>query len=167
MSATANPLSAPHPRLVPLNSHADLHGSHRHGIIVRDLKPENILLNARGHAVLADFGLSKEFAYRGEALPVHVVTYPGEDDPPEWAGAGMGSARVMKDGSRRLVVDRASSFVRHTHHIGMPIDLCRSGWHVRVSGKLDQFPLHDRADTSSRLRLSRGQSTPTPSTGGL
>ncbi|ORX37851.1 hypothetical protein BD324DRAFT_650394 [Kockovaella imperatae] len=84
---------------------------HRNGIIVRDLKPENILLNARGHAVLADFGLSKEFDYRGEPLPLHVVTYPGEPDPPEWAGAGMGSARIMKDGSRRLVVDRAMSFV--------------------------------------------------------
>ena len=84
---------------------------HRNGIIVRDLKPENILLNGRGHAVLADFGLSREFEYRGEAMPLHVVTYPGEEAPPEWAGAGMGSARLMKDGSRRLVIDRATSFV--------------------------------------------------------
>lgn len=29
------------------------------GVIYRDLKPENILLDAAGHLVLTDFGLSK------------------------------------------------------------------------------------------------------------
>lgn len=33
---------------------------HRHDIIYRDLKPENIVLDAEGHALLIDFGLSKE-----------------------------------------------------------------------------------------------------------
>jgi serine/threonine protein kinase SCH9 len=32
---------------------------HEHDIIYRDLKPENILLDASGHIVLCDFGLSK------------------------------------------------------------------------------------------------------------
>ena len=33
---------------------------HNNNIIFRDLKPENILMDAEGHAMLTDFGLSKE-----------------------------------------------------------------------------------------------------------
>lgn len=41
---------------------------HRAGVIYRDLKPENILIGADGHIVLTDFGLSKEFARRTNAI---------------------------------------------------------------------------------------------------
>lgn len=33
---------------------------HKNDIIYRDLKPENIMLDCTGHAVLIDFGLSKQ-----------------------------------------------------------------------------------------------------------
>ncbi len=33
---------------------------HKRDIIFRDLKPENIVIDADGHAMLTDFGLSKE-----------------------------------------------------------------------------------------------------------
>ncbi|WWC92991.1 uncharacterized protein L201_007955 [Kwoniella dendrophila CBS 6074] len=90
---------------------------HRHGIIVRDLKPENILLNAKGHAVLADFGLSKEFSYRGDPKPIYVVTYPGQPELPPWAGQGAGSMRVLPNGQKQLMVDKAYSFVETSEYL--------------------------------------------------
>ncbi|KAL1408256.1 hypothetical protein Q8F55_005062 [Vanrija albida] len=87
---------------------AGLEHLHREGILVRDLKPENILLNWHGHAVLADFGLSKSFGYRGDPVPVKLPAdyIDGKGDPPPHAGKGFGSYRKGE-----LTWDRAFSFV--------------------------------------------------------
>ena len=91
--------------------------SHRHGIIVRDLKPENILLKNDGHAVLADFGLSKQFPYRGDPAPVTIPVYPGQAALPCWAGVGLGSVRPNHTGRPRVMIDRANSFVGTAEYI--------------------------------------------------
>lgn len=47
---------------------------HRLGIIYRDIKLENILLDAEGHVVLTDFGLSKEIWHEDERTFSYVGT---------------------------------------------------------------------------------------------
>ncbi|HEX5964168.1 MAG TPA: protein kinase [Gemmatimonadales bacterium] len=41
--------------------------AHRHGVVHRDIKPENLLI-ADGHALLADFGISRALGATGERL---------------------------------------------------------------------------------------------------
>eukprot|EP00633_Aureoumbra_lagunensis_P008087 CAMPEP_0197320590 /NCGR_PEP_ID=MMETSP0891-20130614/60865_1 /TAXON_ID=44058 ORGANISM="Aureoumbra lagunensis, Strain CCMP1510" /NCGR_SAMPLE_ID=MMETSP0891 /ASSEMBLY_ACC=CAM_ASM_000534 /LENGTH=1019 /DNA_ID=CAMNT_0042812071 /DNA_START=424 /DNA_END=3483 /DNA_ORIENTATION=- len=41
-----------------------LHHLHEVNVVYRDLKPENVLMDGDGHALLADFGLSRDFGAR-------------------------------------------------------------------------------------------------------
>ena len=43
---------------------------HENGVIHRDLKLQNVLIGPDGHAVLADFGISKIFDAKGDGAPI-------------------------------------------------------------------------------------------------
>eukprot|EP01134_Creolimax_fragrantissima_P001330 CFRG1330T1 len=71
---------------------------HSLGIVYRDLKPENIILDENGHAVLTDFGLSKEaitdtvrthtFCGTIEYMAPEILTRQGHDRSVDWWSLG-------------------------------------------------------------------------------
>lgn len=63
-------------------------GLHRIGVIYRDLKPENVLINANGHVVLSDFGLSKGFWLTPGEKEEPEITGTLRANPPHWLLAG-------------------------------------------------------------------------------
>lgn len=65
------------------------------GVIYRDIKPDNVLLDATGHSVLADFGLSKlatagrSFCGTADYIAPEVVSGCGHDQAVDWWGLGV------------------------------------------------------------------------------
>jgi non-specific serine/threonine protein kinase len=68
--------------------------AHGRGVIHRDVKPENILLSS-GHALLADFGISRAATGEGERLTRTsvVIGTPRYMSPEQWLGGGTLDAR--------------------------------------------------------------------------
>jgi len=72
---------------------------HKRDIIFRDLKPENIVLDGEGHALLTDFGLSKDlgpdnqeaktFCGTPEYLAPEIVKNKGHSKPVDWWALGI------------------------------------------------------------------------------
>src|SRR3989440_3487720 len=62
-----------------------LHHAHQQNIIHRDLKPENILFNAKGEAVLADFGIAVVLE-TARTSPVNVIGSPLYMAPEQFDG---------------------------------------------------------------------------------
>src|ERR1051326_3055914 len=56
--STSNPLSMEEALAILSQVGQALHYAHQHNVIHRDLKPANILFNAKGEALLADFGIA-------------------------------------------------------------------------------------------------------------
>ncbi|KAL5186233.1 Serine/threonine-protein kinase AtPK2/AtPK19 [Glycine soja] len=71
---------------------------HKNGIVHRDLKPENILMDADGHVMLIDFGLSKEIDELGrsncfcgtvEYMAPEILLAKGHNKDADWWSVGI------------------------------------------------------------------------------
>ncbi|XP_057419401.1 serine/threonine-protein kinase AtPK2/AtPK19-like [Lotus japonicus] len=71
---------------------------HSNGIVHRDLKPENILMDADGHVMLTDFGLSKEIDESGrsnslcgttEYMAPEILLGKGHNKDADWWSVGV------------------------------------------------------------------------------
>jgi protein-serine/threonine kinase len=72
---------------------------HKHNTLYRDLKPENVLIDEDGHALLTDFGLSKEgvsdamismsFCGTPAYLAPEVIAQNGYKKSVDWYGLGV------------------------------------------------------------------------------
>ncbi|OIW18370.1 hypothetical protein TanjilG_31510 [Lupinus angustifolius] len=71
---------------------------HKNGIVHRDLKPENILMDADGHVMLTDFGLSKEIDEMGrsnsmcgttEYMAPEILLGKGHNKNADWWSVGI------------------------------------------------------------------------------
>jgi len=90
--AQSGPLSVPMVRAVLTQVGAALEAAHRRGIVHRDVKPANILIDARGDAVVADFGIARVEERRGTTQVGQTVGTPEYMSPEQCAGAALTGA---------------------------------------------------------------------------
>jgi serine/threonine protein kinase len=63
-----------------------LAAAHSHGVVHRDVKPENILMDASGHAIVTDFGISLVTGRASERTPGMVIGTPQYLSPEQALG---------------------------------------------------------------------------------
>ena len=84
--AETGPLSVPMVRAILTQVGAALQAAHEGGVVHRDIKPANILLDARGDAIVGDFGIAKVVERRGVTQVGDTVGTPAYMSPEQCSG---------------------------------------------------------------------------------